>query len=43
MPKKTHEQLMKITLAKPSVKQKYDALENEFALLKEMDSWSRSV
>ena len=36
MPKRTHEQLMKIALAKPSVKSEYDALENEFALLKEM-------
>jgi transcriptional regulator with XRE-family HTH domain len=36
MPKRTHEQLMKIALAKPGVKSEYDALENEFALLKEM-------
>lgn len=36
MPKRTHEQLMKIALAKPGVKREYDALENEFALLKKM-------
>jgi DNA-binding XRE family transcriptional regulator len=36
MAKKTHEQLIKIALARPGVKREYDALENEFALLKEM-------
>jgi|688.fasta_scaffold817516_2 transcriptional regulator with XRE-family HTH domain len=34
MARKTHEQLMKAALARPRVKQEYEALEEEFALLK---------
>jgi hypothetical protein len=36
MPKKTHKQLMKIALARPGVKHEYDALKNEFVLLREL-------
>ncbi len=36
MPRKSHEQLMKIALARPGVKGEYDALEEEFALLNEL-------
>lgn len=38
MAKRTHEQLVKIALKRPGVKQEYDALEDEFTLLKEMIS-----
>jgi DNA-binding XRE family transcriptional regulator len=36
MARKSHEQLMKKALARPGVKREYDALEEEFALLKEL-------
>lgn len=36
MARKTHEELMKIALSRPGVKKEYDALEEEFDLLKKL-------
>lgn len=36
MPKRTHDQIKKIALSRPNVKKEYDALEDEFNLIREM-------
>ena len=36
MPKRSHEELMKVALARPEVKEEYDALEEEFSILNEL-------